>query len=181
MKTREDLEKEYEEFQIKSDFVNSLDEFRVFLLVGIDDTFDIEKANKKEIMYNKLSSLKAQASNVINFLDEPIDVEFFALDNEILENVGDITVQFRNMYLRMVDIANGDNYLELLKLVDFCSTYYGKQIDYYEYLRDRLEMMYRGIDYSNRKYDDNKDAILEFIKMMMSKYDKDDPKTIKKV
>jgi len=170
MKTIEDIEKEYEGFQVKSDFITSLDEFVAFLLVGIDDTLEIEKDNRKEIRYNNIAKIESRIKNAIMFMFDCEEVNILDEDNEILGEISSLTGSYRSMYETMIDIADENNYQELVKLVDFATEYYNQHIDYFESQRDSLEMALRGISMYNPRYHDDRKVINEFINKKLSFY-----------
>ena len=87
MKTITELKEEYEKFEIKSKHVNSLEEFLAFIIIGIDDTYEIENDYKKEIKENKRWQLSAKIRNFFNFIFEEEEESFYDYDNNILEEL----------------------------------------------------------------------------------------------
>ena len=172
MKTLEEIEEEYKNFQLKSDFIKSGEDLSLFLLVGVEDTYAIEDDNNKEIRANNRNKTLAKVGQFLLFSDDNSDVDFFEQDNEILFEINKLTEDYRNMYLRIIDLATDDNYSELTKLVDFCTEYYNYHIDYFESERDALEMYMKGICMCNPKYSDNRTVINEFVDKKLRVYDK---------
>ena len=170
MKTVKDIEKEYEGFQIKSNFIKSCEDLVAFLLVGIDDTYEIEKFNKKEILYNKFAQLETRIKNFIFLIFDMEEIDLFDEDNELLEESNKLVENYRETCERVIDVANDENYLELIKLIDFCTEYYNKHIDYFEFERDVLEMSLKGISMYNPKYEDNRKVVEEFVDKKLSVY-----------
>ena len=171
MKTIDEIKKEYEGFQIKSDFVTSKDELIAFLSVGIDDTYDIEKDNNKEIKLNKIAEIEARIRNIFFFIFEEEEVDFYAEDNSILSECNKLVYYYRSLYERIIELATDDNYLELLKLVDFATEYYNSHIDYFDYQRDKLETILKGFSMYNPSKQDNRSVLEEFIDEKLSVYD----------
>ena len=79
-------------------------------------------------------------------------------------------------FKKIINVANEDNYKELVKLTDFIAKYYGETIDYYEFERDRLEAAYKGFQMSNSKYENNQKIISEFFNNKIQKYEKNKEK-----
>ncbi len=180
MKTITELEEEYEKFEIKSKHVNSLEEFLAFIIIGIDDTYEIEKDYKKEIKENKRWQLSAKIRNFFNFIFEEEEESFYDYDNQILDELTELITKYRNYFQRIIQIVNKDNYKELLKLVDFLCKYYGEEIDYYEYRRDELEMELKGLNFCNSRYEDNQEVIDEFAEKILKSFEKTPEKIYEK-
>ena len=172
MKTITELEEEYEKFEIKSKHVNSLEEFLAFIIIGIDDTYEIENDYKKEIKENKRWQLSAKIRNFFNFIFEEEEESFYDYDNNILEELTLLVLKYQSYFKKIAELANKNNYEELLKLTDFLTEYYNKEIDYYEYRRDKLEMELKGLCFSNSRYEDNQKVIDEFANNKLSKLEK---------
>lgn len=180
MKTITELKEEYEKFEIKSKHVNSLEEFLAFIIIGIDDTYEIEKDYKKEIKENKRWQLSAKIRNFFNFIFEEEEESFYDYDNQILDELTELITKYRNYFQRIIQIVNKDNYKELLKLVDFLCKYYGEEIDYYEYRRDELEMELKGLNFCNSRYEDNQEVIDEFAEKILKSFEKTPEKIYEK-
>lgn len=172
MKTITELKEEYEKFEIKSKHVNSLEEFLAFIIIGIDDTYEIENDYKKEIKENKRWQLSAKIRNFFNFIFEEEEESFYDYDNNILEELTLLVLKYQSYFKKIAELANKDNYEELLKLTDFLTEYYNKEIDYYEYRRDKLEMELKGLCFSNSRYEDNQKVIDEFANNKLSNLEK---------
>ena len=173
MKTIEELEEEYKNFNIKSDFIQTKEDFILFLLIGVEDTYELEKDNNKEIKANKLAKWDAKVTALLMFNDASDEIEFLDEDNNILLEINKMVEDYRNMYIQIGSITNEDNYKELLKLVDFCTEYYNQHIDFFDSERDSLELMYtKGICMYNPKYSDNRDVVMEFAQKKINGFDK---------
>lgn len=170
MKTIEEIREEYKDFEIESSFITNAEELVAFLMVGIDDTYEIERDNNKEIRYNKMAEVEARIRNIFFFLFEEEEVEFYDEDNALLLECNKLVDYYRNLYQRIIDVADNDNYLELVKLVDFATKYYNEHIDYFDYQRDRLESLLKGFSMYNPKYQDNRDVIKRFMDEKLSIY-----------
>ena len=181
MKTINEIEEEYNNFEIKSTHVAKIDEFMAFMMVGIDDTFEIERDYKIEKKENKRWQLAAKIRNFFNFIFEEEEERFYDYDNQILDELTELITKYRNYFERIIQIVNKDNYKELLKLVDFLCKYYGEEIDYYEYRRDKLEMELKGLSFCNSRYEDNQEVIDEFTNRVLNEIEKTPGKVYKYV
>ncbi len=179
MKTINELEVEYNNFEIQNTHVKSLEDFLLFIAIGIDDTYAIEKDYKIEKRENKKWQLAAKIRNFFNFIFQEEEESFYDEDNNILNELTDLILKYRTYYEKMIEIANQDNFEELVKLTDFLSEYYGKEIDYYEYRRDKLEMNLKGLNFYNSKYEDNQKVIDEFTNKKLEKLSKSYQKVYK--
>ena len=173
MKTIEEIEEEYRNFKLKSDFVKSKEDFILFLLIGMEDTYVLEEDNNREIRINNRNKLDAKIRKFLFFSDDNSEVDFFDQDNNILLEINKMVEDYRNMYAIMTEIVDEDNYKELVKLVDFCTEYYNYHIDFFDSERDSLEMAMKGICMYNPKYSDNRDVVKEFVENKMREFDKD--------
>lgn len=171
MKTIEDLETEYKNFETKSTDVNSLEKFLNFINIGIDDTYEIEGDYKKERRENKFWQFSARIRNIFNFLFIEEETEFYDYDNKILDELTTLVLTYRTYYEKMIELSNQNNYLELVKLTDFLIHYYSQHIDYYEYRRNKLEMEIQGYSFYNSKYENNQEVVAEFVEKKLSEFE----------
>ena len=176
MKTIKEIEKEYDSYQVESKFVTNYDELISFLLIGIDDTYAIEKECKKEYNQNRIWQIDGKIRNFLSFIFESEEVEFYDYDNSIIFSIIELIETYRTYFKKIINVANEDNYKELVKLTDFIAKYYGETIDYYEFERDRLEAAYKGFQMSNSKYENNQKIISEFFNNKIQKYEKNKEK-----
>ena len=149
MKKIEDIEKEYKEFQIKTDYIRDYKDFIAFMCLGLEETYEAEKDFKG------------------------LDLNYFKYDNNILIELMDMTLKYRKYFEDIIMVSTEKNYQQLLKIMDFLSKYYGEHIDYFEYKRDKLEKYLQGIDMFNPKYEDNREVLYEFVDKKLSGLDKD--------
>ena len=162
MKTLEKIEKEYKDFNIKSDYINSIEELEQFLFVGLfdaDEEVDIVKKYKKN-NYKRIRIGKIY--NLFSF-NNKVMIEFFEEDNKILDEFIKLAEDYRDYFANAIESVNKDNYKEILKLTDFSIDYYNQNIAYLEGKRDSLEYLFKGIQYLSGK-EDNRSVIAEFQK-----------------
>ena len=91
-------------------------------------------------------------------------VEIIGVDNDSMDRTAEI-------YKRLIVLADDDNYMELLKLIDFASIYYDSNIEYFEYLRDCLEMNLKGYSMCNSRYSDTREEFGKFVDKKISEYE----------
>ena len=171
MKKIEDIEKEYKEFQIKTDYIRDYKDFIAFMCLGLEETYEAEKDFKKELKNNKRDEVKGKIRNII--FTTGLDLNYFKYDNNILIELMDMTIKYRKYFEEIIIISTEKNYQQLLKIMDFLRKYYGEHIDYFEYKRDKLEKYLQGIDMFNPKYEDNREVLYEFVDKKLSGLDKD--------
>ena len=168
MKTIQEIEKEYESYQTKTDFVPDLENFIVFLDIGIDDLTESEKDVTTEMHENTKWKFGAFFRNLLPFVFEEEDLEFYDQDNSILlEGLRMIVLQ-REYLGAIKDIATEKNFGELLRLVDFATDYFNDHISYVETERDVLEMQLKGYTMVNSRYQDNREPFNEFMMKKLS-------------
>jgi hypothetical protein len=162
MKTIEEIEAEYEKYEIKSNFVTNLNEFKTFIQIGIDDTLDQKKASKQEIIINLRDSIILKIRNFLLMNPNDDVFTYINMDNAILDEIIIMTQEYKNNFERLLEIATESNYKELVKLVDFSCEYYNNHINFFETKRDTIEYLFSGFNYYNSKYDDNREVFQEF-------------------
>lgn len=161
MKSVEEIEDEYNLFNRKTTFVNTYKDFISFMYLGIKETHEIEKDFKREIRKNNLDIVKAKIKNTL--LSQKNDIEYYEYDNGLMSELNTMILNYREIYVNIIHIATEDNYMELLKVMDFLTYYYKEHIKYYEHKRDKLEMYIKGISFSDSRYEDNQDVLYKFI------------------
>lgn len=170
MKTIEEIEKEYEQFELKSEYVTSLEEFQTFIEIGIDDTEESIADTLKEIKANNRAGLEA---SIMNFFLKIVGTEIVGLyseDNEILREIIAYITSYRELFERVLALADENNFKELVRFLDFAVEYYNQQMSYFESRRDALEYAAKGINFYNRKYSDEREVFQEFIEKKLSEY-----------
>ena len=175
MKKIDTIEKEYEEYKIKTTFLDSPEALASFVQVGIEDTINIEQELINEQKENKRWQLAGKIRNFFFFIFEEEEISFYDEDNEILQEGIDLTIRHRNFYTQLVDAITLDNYKELIKLCDFGTDYYNKHIEYFDSRRDSLESSYKGFTYINSKAEDNIEVVFEFLDKKINELSKTKP------
>lgn len=181
MKKIEEIEKEYEEFELEDDFLPNMEEFHTYLDVRQDDLDDELKSLKRE---KRTNNKYKTISNLIDLLTSSFiksNPDFFDEDNEIVDLGIKTIVSFKGYYSEMIDRATEQNFRELARLAIFSTSYYNKHVEYIEYLRDALESNYRGISYYNPKYENNIEVFNQFMRKQLNKNAYKKTKPIEKV
>jgi hypothetical protein len=163
MKTVKEIEEEYKNFTPTSNYVESIDDFNVFVEVGILDTLEQERELKKEVKINKIEELKTKIINLFSILFNTIYcIDIYQKDNEILSEIIEFINSYKNNFTRIKEGVTTANYQELVKLIDFSCVYFNNHIDYYDDKRASLEYEIKGIGYSNGRYENNIKVFQEF-------------------
>ena len=173
MKTIEQVEEEYKNFESKRKDVTNLDEFKTYLDIGIDDCDERIKDLEKEKKINNRKLLETKILNFISFVDVKVDENFFIEDNGILDRYISLHKIYKDYFDSIKFIARDYNYKELFKFIEFLILHYNEQVDYNEYLRDELEYKYRGISFYNPKYVNNNDVMFQFYFDHMRRFEDD--------
>lgn len=173
MKTIEQVEEEYNNFESKRTDVTSLDEFKTYLDIGIDDCDERIKDLEKEKKINNRKLLETKILNFISFVDVKVDENFFIEDNGVLDRYISLHKIYKDYFDSIKFIARDYNYKELFKFIEFLILHYNEQVDYNEYLRDELEYKYRGISFYNPKYVNNNDVMFQFYFDHMRRFEDD--------
>ena len=173
MKTIEQVEEEYKNFESKRTDVTSLDEFKTYLDIGIDDCDERIKDLEKEKKINNRKLLETKILNFISFVDVKVDENFFIEDNGVLDRYISLHKIYKDYFDSIKFIARDYNYKELFKFIEFLILHYNEQVDYNEYLRDELEYKYRGISFYNPKYVNNNDVMFQFYFDHMRRFEDD--------
>ena len=169
MKTLQQIEREYESYHAKTDVVTNLDEFLSFIEIGIDDTKEYQKDYEKELKENHWWKLYEKIHNFFFFIiDEGLD-DLYDSDSDILRKCIAFTQRIGEFYQRIKNVATCDNFLELVRLVDFSSDYYYAQTDYYDYVREQMDLYIKGINMYHSKYEDNEEPFCEFMDQRIRK------------
>lgn len=167
MKTVEEIEKEYLEYKTDTDYIHSLNDFRAYVLLGIEDNITNGAILKKERQANKRIKIIDKIKNFITFNTDD-NTSFYDEDNILIDDCLSLIDKQNEYFYTILEQANSTNYLELLKLMDFSILYYNKHLDYFELRRDKLEYAYRGISYSNSNYKDDREAFDNFFNIISS-------------
>lgn len=170
MKTLEEIEKEYETFQIKSTTIDTLKKFVDFISGGIETLKEEKRTIATELRTNKKMQLEAKIRNFFFFIFEEEDVAFYDEDNAILESMFDFILTYDAYFSRIKDLATEENFSQLTRLVDFATKYYNKNIDYFENQRDVLEYAYKGFSYYNATQADYQEVFKEFMEKKLAEY-----------
>ena len=162
MKKVEDIKEEYKEYIIKTDYVNTLEDFIAFLDSGIDDIDDDIKYYATLLHQNKKWYAAAFIRNLFPMFFEEEDIEFYDYDNDFLEQAIKLSYNQKAYYQALKEIARENNYKELLRLKDFAFDYYNIHKDFIETAREIIELRFQGITMYNSKYQDNREPFHEF-------------------
>lgn len=166
MKTKEDLKKEYENYEIENKLlknINKKEELEVIFELEKDDIADCKSLCNKEKRVNYIQSLLSKIENIFScFTGYYNQEEIYAEDNEILNDYIK-TLKLQETFFELLATSITDeNYKEIAKLVDFSVKCFNQIIDYYDEIRQRLDYSYQGISYIGTQ-EDTRNAYTEFM------------------
>ena len=163
MKSLEKIKQEYQLFQTKIDYVESLEDLAALLEIKRDDIDDDLSACNKTIRYNNLQAKRMKLiSYVIPFYAD--DIEYYQRDSEYLQEIIKVGDKWKEYYTILEECADEEQLKEWLRLLDFTSNYYNANVDYLESKRDDLELAFRGIDSFNPKFENSRTTFDEFFR-----------------
>lgn len=165
MKTIKDLEKEYENFKTEAiNYLKTMEDLEMHLVISIQDTENIEQELINEKEANKKRKISGKIRNLFSIiLDEKEELSFYDEDNNILDEIIELTIKQKEFYTQVINIITLENYQKLIKLISFGIEWYNRHIDYFEARRDALECAYKGFNYTSSKTEDNREVIAEFL------------------
>lgn len=181
MKTIEEIEREYKNYQLYSTFVTDLANFSVFIENGIDTTKEELKVIQKEVKINNRLQRLTKLRNYFPYLFQERVVDIYEEDNQILEEVTELILSQKEKYERINSMVDDKNFKALAKLVDFSCEYYNQHVDYFESRRLALEYFYQGFTYYDGKYQNNIAIFNKFFDEKISEYSDQKSNVKKKV
>ena len=161
-----EINEEYENYEIKSSHVTSLELFRKFIQKGLDD---IEKQLSfvlKEINFNDRNKRIAKIKNFFlrNYF---YDLSIYDDDNNVLNELFCFLLGYKIYFYGVLEIGDLENFRELTRLIDFSCEYFLRHLDYFEAQRDMVEYQAKGIQYSSI----HENRIKEFDEFFFEKMD----------
>ena len=161
MKTLKDLKKEYEIYQLKSNFVVNTEEFAAFIEIKKDDIDEDLESEQTEIRAVSTQIIRLQLLNrLLGFLTD--EIEYHEEDKNILQKEVEIGMKWQE-YLRILqESVDQEQLQEWVRLLDFTSDYYRSNYDYLESRRNDLELATKGIESFNPKFSDTREAFDQF-------------------
>ena len=176
MKTIEDLEKQYEEFQIGEKSVTSFDGFNFYIHRVINDvenacdtTITQMEASRKWKKPSKLKSLLPKG-----FVKEA--AEFYDFDNSILLGVSELLINNLEYFIKIRDAASEENFKELNKLTNFLLVTYQNDISYLNAQKES----YIGNTLFDLEHENNMKVVDQFAKKHLAPYEVKAKQLIKK-
>ena len=163
MITLEEIEKEYETFDIKTKEVQSMDYFIGYHEVGQEDAEELIKVYNDEIKGEKAARVIDRVNCFINFISLEDEIDYIGEDINIIKDMISHTEEYQDYYRTMERIATRFNFLELTRLIDFSTEYYNKQAKFYDYKRQQLEMHASHIQVYNPNVYDTREVFKEFM------------------
>ena len=153
MKTFEEIEEQYSNYQVGENAIDDYEDFYAYISRVIDtiskhweDTFNQISENNR---WKKIGDIR----NLFPFLFVQEDTTFYDYDNTILVEASDLLVHNLEYYERIRELATRENFIELNKLLNFLLDNYEESINYLNFKRDKLNAEFKGADLVEPDYD----------------------------
>ena len=142
-----EINEEYENYEIKSSHVTSLELFRNFIEIGLNEIDEQLSLVLKEINYNNRKKMIAKIKNFFlrNYF---YDLSIYDDDNNVLNELFCFLLGYKIYFYGVLEIGNLENFRELTRLIDFSCEYFSRHLAYFEAQRDMVEYQAKGIQYS---------------------------------
>ena len=183
MKKIEEIEKEYESFKTDKPFITNLGELLVYIEIGLDNLIEDQESEKREIRHLKrdMMMLKLMDFIMMNPIEEDDDVNFLIKDIEAINKAIELGNNQATYFARIAESSTEENFKEMLRLVDFASDYYSKNMDYVDYLRDFYEFQRKGINMFISGKEDYTEVFDEFMQKKLGELEKVSEKPVEKI
>ena len=167
--TLQEIAEDYEKFKPKESQVNSSSELYKVLLNYQDNIKESVKAYKQELKENKRMYLEAKVRNFFFFIFQEEEASFYYYDNALIkEMIREMFIQLENIKDLLL-IVDDSNYQDVQKIAEFLMMHYYNNIDFWEKVRQRLEMsLENAILYNDLK--DTREKINVFMELLINAY-----------
>ena len=171
LKALEDFNQEYNHFSIQSNFIRSLEDFDGYIMVLIDDIEEEEKSLYQEIKNNRKQKRSASIRNMFPIFFAEEEVDFYDQDNAFLKEEIHLCEKYKSYFQYLKNSCLESHLLEFVQLLDYSVSYYYKNIQYLESLRDSLEYSLIGISFVNNDCENNIYSFDEFFRKKIEKFE----------
>jgi hypothetical protein len=174
MKSLDEIEKEYSEFNIDLDEdtreIHDFQDFMAYMGVGLEEILKQNKTLKRQKIIIKCEDFIGNIINLFTFGDRE-EIEVICLEDiSIMDEEIDISYSVASTFADIIMIASEENYSDLLKLSKFIAKYYFEHISYLSEERKSLIYRCKGINYFNNKYQYNREVVDLFVKSVIKQY-----------
>lgn len=169
MKTIEEIEKEYEEFDglYKTE---RLEELHAIIEQQILTMTEDANLIRKEYKNNRRDKFFASIRNKFPIIFEEEEIDYYDDEIEFIVKQTCIADMLINQMQAILLYADETNFKELTKLLSFMVLYYQKNSDYIDSQIDALEFKYKGFGYINNREEDNFMIVDEFFRKKINEY-----------
>ena len=168
MKTVQDIEKEYSEFEV-APLITSSESLATYLEFDLDEMsrsrLDVLRDKRSTYFAEKL----AKAVDFIMFKTLGVDMDYFKKYNAILDDISNLEAIMTVYFQRVQDSITEDNYQELFRFVRFIEKYHNEIFGYYESERHIIDASFEGVAIENFS-DNNLEAFQEFARKKLDEY-----------
>lgn len=162
MKTTEEIELEYEEYDVDLNVCENIDDLYEDIINTSKDIEDDKLEVLKAIKENTKDKLFDKIFMVLHLIED-IDLSYYDDDIQILNEEFDLILIYKYYLSKLMNIANEENFKEVYKLLFYMmAVAYENNIAYLEYKRDMIYYKTKGINYCNSKFVDSFDAFKKF-------------------
>ena len=142
-------EKDWEKFsleycQFEVDSCSTLMDTKSYIDVVLGDLDDHINMFKEEIKDNNISKIRTLLSNYFSFIIGYEYPEYYDEDSYVLKREVSVNKLFNGFLLKLLDVVNESNFLEVFKLCCFIRNKYFSYYCYLEKERSGVEMMFHG-------------------------------------
>ncbi len=183
MKKIEEIEEEYESYTTDKPYVSNLMEFFAYIEIGLDQLVEEQDAAVKERKSLKRDMFMLKLIDFITMtpIEEDTDINFLVADIKAVNEIIELSNYQAGYFAEIAERVTEENFKELLRLVDFSSMYYSKNLDYLDYLRDVYEFQRKGINMFKSGIEDNRKSFDEFMQKKLKEFAKVQVKPVEKV
>lgn len=170
MKTMEDIEKEYDEFECRQKPINSIEELESWIEVALGDIDENLRVLDIDSNGNRRCRIAGSIRNLLPFLYEYEDLSYYDKDDKLIKDARIINGMYADYFKQIIHYSNEDNYVEMFRFADFLVMYYEKDLDYIYAERDDLDYIKKGYSCVNYKDEDNSLLVHEFFSIKINEF-----------
>ena len=167
MKTAEDLEKQYQDFQMSENRITSYEDFNSYIHRVIEDVEKACDTTMRQIEESRNWKKPGRLKSLLpkGFVKEAS--EFYDYDVSILLGVSELLINNLEYLVKIRNAANKDNFQELNKLTNFLLVNYQSNISYLNAQKD----VYIGSTLFDLEHENNMAIVEEFAEKHLAPYE----------
>lgn len=162
MKTMDEIQEEYNEFECRLWPIKSLEDLRGWIKVAFDDIDENVRLLCVDQRYNRRDKFLTKLNNLFLFPEDRVDTSYYDQDDDLISDAYYINKIYRIYFSEMFSGANESNYVEMAKIADFIMQYYDKDVMSIDSKRRDLEYRSRGYGCVDNGHDSTDEELHEF-------------------